>query len=282
MRTDMALERLTLSGEGAPKGVRVSEQRGENWTLTRIEVRSEEGARALQKPKGVYITLETPAFPDEGSLASDLPRLLAGEIGALLPANGAVLVVGLGNPGVTPDALGPKTADGVFATAHLTGEALRLFPPLRRVWVLKPGVTGQTGTESALIVEAVGKALRPDCVIAVDALAAGSVTRLGSHVQIASSGIEPGAGVGNARRELSFATLGVPVIGVGVPTVVDARTLAGELSGADPAEKTPYDALMVTPRDVDAMILSASRFLSLSLNLALQKNLTAEFLLGIR
>ena len=282
MRTDMALERFETAARPLPDGVRVKEMSGEGWRLTRITVDSEEGEAFLGKPVGEYVTLETGAFPDAGALTGELPRVLSREIAALLPEEGSVLVAGLGNPDVTPDALGPKTADGVFATAHFTEETLRLFPPLRRVWVLKPGVTGQTGAESALLVRAVCEKLRPDCVIAVDALAAGSVTRLGNNVQLSSAGIEPGAGVGNARKELSLSTLGVPVVSVGVPTVVDARTLAGELSGADPAEKTPYDALMVTPRDVDATIASAARFLSLGINLSLHKNLTPEFFLGMR
>ena len=281
MRTDMALE-LLERGQKTPAGVRVRESAGEGWRLTRIDVCSDAGCRALGKPKGTFITLETEAFPDASALTDGLPELFSREIAAFLPPEGSVLVAGLGNPDVTPDALGPKTADGVFATAHLDEETRALFPPLRRVWVMKPGVTGQTGAESAELVAAVAAKLCPDCVIAVDALAAGSVTRLGTNAQLSSVGIEPGAGVGNARKELSAATLGVPVVSLGVPTVVDAKTLADELSGGDPAEKTPYDALMVTPRDVDALIDSAARFLSLSINLALQKNLTADFFLGMR
>lgn len=283
MRTDMAIERHeALNGEEI-SGINVKKTEGEGWLLTEIQVLSSEASEKLQKPPGTYYTLETDAFPDISSLTGDTMTTLAGVLSGLLPEEGTVLVVGLGNLNVTPDALGPKCADMVFATRHIDETLIKTLslPGLRSVAVLSPGVTGQTGMEASFLTAGVCEKLKPSAVIAVDALAAGSAERLGNHIQISSAGIEPGSGVGNSRKALCRDTLGVPVISVGVPTVVDARTLAGDVTGQMQDRESPYDSMMVTPRDIDTVIDSASRLLALAINVSLQKNMSPEELLAL-
>lgn len=283
MRTDMAIERHEeLNGEEIP-GVNVKKTEGEGWLLTEIQVASDEASRRLQKPRGTYYTMETDAFPDIASLTGETMQSLSSILSGLLPESGTVLVVGLGNLNVTPDALGPKCADMVFATRHIDEgliETLSL-PNLRSVAVLSPGVTGQTGMEASFLTAGVCEKLKPSAVIAVDALAAGSVKRLGNNIQVSSAGIEPGSGVGNSRKALSYDTLGVPVVSVGVPTVVDALTLAGDVTGEAQDKTSSYGSMMVTPRDIDTVIDSAARLLALSINVSLQKNMSPEELLSL-
>ena len=283
MRTDLAIERCRDLTGGQREGIEVRENAGVGWLLTRITVKTASAARRLGKPVGEYLTFETPAFPDVSSLCGEKTAVLARELRRLLPETGPILVVGLGNLRVTPDALGPKCAERVLATAHLPQGVRQKLPRLRNVAVLSPGVSGQTGLEAQVIVQGVVGAFRPAAVIAVDALASGSVSRLGNNVQVSSAGIEPGAGVGNCRAPLSRESLGVPVIAVGVPTVVDAETLANDVNHAPRRERVPgpYASMMVTPRDIDAVIDAAAAFAALSINLSLQPGLTAEELLGV-
>lgn len=287
MRTDMAIERFAEVPEAERGGITVDRTGGDGWTMTKITVKTKTAGQRLQKPVGTYFTLETDAFPDVTSLTGEKTQALAKALSSLLPKTGPVLVAGLGNRNVTPDALGPRCASHVLATAHLGGDAIKALslPDLRPVAVIAPGVSGQTGLEASAVVKGVCGSLKPAAVIAVDALASGSVTRLGNNVQLSSAGIEPGAGVGNARKALSYETLGVPVVSVGVPTVVDAVTIAGELGGgaAEGAGRNSgaCDSLMVTPRDIDAVIEGAARFVALALNLALQPNLSAEEIMGV-
>ena len=282
-RTDLALERHERLTD-VPEGVVVDRRSDGNARLTRIEVTSEAAARALQKPQGVYYTLEMESLPDASSLSDGRLRLLTSALEALLPREGAVLAVGLGNRAVTPDALGPKCADMLFATRHIDGEtrsALSL-PVLREVSVLSPGVTGQTGVEAVELIASAVQTLRPAAVIAVDALAAASAARVARTVQLSSAGVEPGSGVGNARRALNQNTVGVPVIALGVPTVVDAVSLAGDVFGVsgEPTDER-FAGMMVTPREIDTVTDSAARLLALAVNLALQKNMSAAALLSL-
>ena len=186
-----------------------------------------------------------------------------------------MLVTGLGNASITPDALGPESADMVLATRHIDGEFARSvgLDDLRPTAVLTPGVLGQTGTERGEIVRGVCTVVHPVAVVVVDALAARSVARLGCTVQLCDTGIAPGSGVGNNRQPLNAETLGVPVIGMGVPTVVDAATIAREFSdrGEEAPDLTPRGAqMMVTPREVDVMIHRAARLVAMAINGALQ------------
>lgn len=283
-RTDLALECREING-GDLEVVIVNERSFDGGKLTVIDVLNETGEKKLGKPVGTYITMETDGFPEGDGLFCDATDELVGCLRSLLPSEGNVLVVGLGNTDITPDALGPKCSSMIFSTRHIdseTAEKLSL-PELRSVCSVSPGVTGQTGIETLEIIAGICGRIKPVCVICVDALAAGGVKRLAKTVQISSSGIEPGSGVNNSRKAITKETLGVPVIGIGVPTVVDAISLIGDITdaGIKKSDESSYDRLVVTPGNIDVIISSASRFLALAVNLALQKNLTAEELLNI-
>lgn len=281
----MALEKRENAGAGAIPGVDVKTRRREETLVTRIEIRTPEASAKLEKPTGVYFTVETDGFPDLSSLCGERQRVVTEILRELLPESGPVLVAGLGNPDITPDALGPRCAGMIFATRHLEPAVRRQLslPELREVSAVSPGVTGQTGVEAVEVIDGICRKIRPAAVIAVDALAAGSVRRLARTVQISNVGIEPGAGVGNARKALNESTLGVPVIAVGVPTVVDALSLSRDfISGGDLSEENrDLQAMVVTPRDTDTVTLSAARFLALAVNCALQPALSAEDLLSL-
>lgn len=177
---------------------------------------------------------------------------LAEELGHFLPEEGCVFLAGLGNRAITPDALGPRVASKVLATRHLrtalSEEELSYLPELRPVCVLAGGVLGQTGMESAELIEAVCKQIQPAAVVAVDALACAELSRLGKTIQMSDSGISPGSGVANRRAELSRRTLGVPVIALGIPTVVDLHTAVQGIYGKSVPKDRPN--MMVTPRDI--------------------------------
>ncbi len=269
-RTDLALETVknaeSLSKEDFEKCVKTVGQ----VTVTTLHLRSDTAADAVGKPRGTYVTLEFPALSDDEKQLEETAVLLADAITALLPESGTVLTVGLGNRGITPDALGPRTADMVLATRHIDGEFAKSvgLEGLRPSAVLTPGVLGQTGTESSEIVRGVCSVVSPAAILVVDALAAGDVARLGRTVQVADSGISPGAGVGNHRHPLNADTFGIPVIGIGVPTVVDAATIAAA-SGTNNLPKALQN-LIVTPKEIDLVINRAARLIAAGINGALQ------------
>ena len=254
-RTDLALERAGAKArKGTVNGMQVSRMR-------------ENGVH--------YITVEAPQIT--GTIDGDgkLRALLTQELKALLPKDGEVLVAGLGNPQVTPDALGPLCADRILATRHVRGKVAAEvgLGGLRSVSVTKPGVLGTTGVETAEMLHALIAELHPAAVVAVDAMAAGRLHRLGKTVQISDGGISPGAGVGNDRPSLCENTLGVPVIGLGVPTVVDAATLCSDLCAQ---EVEGASRMMVTPREIDTLVVRAAHLLALSINCALNPSLEPE------
>lgn len=267
------------------KGVSVSEEHNEECRTTIIEIKSEESAQKLGKAIGKYITIEMNAFSDEATVSKGRLQALVESIRALIPAGeGTVMVAGVGNAQMTADALGPQTASMVFATRHID-EALKksagLSAALRPVAAFSTGVLGQTGIESGEYIKSICKAVKPCCVITIDALAAGSVSRLGKTVQMSDTGIAPGSGIGNCRKRIDEAFLGVPVIAIGIPTVVDAVSLACEISGKsiDSIGKESLSVaqgVVVAPKDIDLLIKNASYLLALALNCALQPELTAE------
>ena len=274
-RTDLAIEVADEAQHLTDEDVGKDTFREGDTCVTRLHIRTDRAARALGKPQGAYITVEVPPLTDNEETLGKAAGLVANELTALLPAEGSVLVVGLGNRAITPDALGPESADMVLATRHIGGEFARSvgLDDLRPTAVLTPGVLGQTGTESGEIVRGVCTVVHPVAVVVVDALAARSVARLGRTVQLCDTGIAPGSGVGNNRQPLNAETLGVPVIGMGVPTVVDAATIAREFSdrGEEAPDLTPRGAqMMVTPREVDVMIHRAARLVAMAINGALQ------------
>lgn len=270
-RTDLAVEAHRVrAGAGRLEGVEVRETDRNGFRVSTVEVRSPATSKELCKPIGVYhtVTLD-PVLRREEAAFSAAAELISGLIGELLPQNVdfSALVVGLGNRAITPDAVGPHTMESVLATRHLRAQPEDLFSALRPVCVLSPGVLGTTGIEAARMVKAVSADLRPDVVIAVDALACSEPERLCRTIQITDTGITPGSGVGNDREALNRDSLGVPVITVGVPTVMDIRTVS---------DSDVLEGLFVTPRDIDTTVSDFSKLTGYAINLALQSELSIQ------
>jgi len=282
VRTDLAVEAHAFWRESAGettrlKGVAAREEQVEGMTVTRVEILDQEGARALGKPEGTYLTLDvSPLWRREEDAFPRAVRAVAALLGPLLPEEGPVLAAGLGNQAMTPDALGPRSLDHLLVTRHL-GEAL---PQLRPVAGLGAGELGTTGMEVAEWVRGAAEQVGPAAVIVVDALAARDLERLCATVQIADTGLVPGSGVGNHRMALNRETLGVPVISVGVPTVVDAETIARDLLGEAGAVPKALNGrgrrFFVTPESIDQKIRDLSKVLGYGINLALQESLALE------
>ena len=279
-RTDLALERCEFLGEKNIEGIEIERFDAKGATVSRIDVVNEKGAQTVEKPVGRYVTVEVTPFAKHAQFIDDSFEALCDEMKRMIPEEGSVLVAGLGNIRITPDALGPKCASMIFATRHITGELLKStgLDGLRSVSAFSTGVMGETGAEASELIEGAVRMLKPDVVITVDALAARSVSRLGNTVQMCNTGIVPGSGVGNSRKEISERTLGVPVIAIGVPTVVDAATLVSDYSGTNKVEDEAK-TMMVTPREVDLMIERAAKLTSLAINCALQKGIKPEDML---
>ncbi len=280
IRTDLALEMLEAAGELLPQGVRQEKFQENGIEVTRVQVETEEAARILRKPVGSYYTMETADFksvpPDFAAEVEAAARVLSR---LLPPKDQPVLVIGLGNQEITPDALGPKAVRLLLATRHIRAELAEEIGlgKLRPVSLLAPGVLGQTGIETAEIAAALAGTLRPSAVVVIDALAAKSVDRLARTLQISTAGISPGSGVQNTRRELSERTLGVPVISMGVPMVVDMTTVACDLLQDEAAEEKVSEAgqgMMVTPREIDLAVEHAAKLTAFGLNRALQPDLS--------
>ena len=282
-RTDLAVEAIENHKTAAAlPHVRQSDRTLEGFAVHEVRILSEDAAREIGKPQGRYLTLELDAlirreedaFPRAGKALSTLLRELLPH-----PNDGPVLIVGLGNRMITPDAIGPQTADHVIATRHLVAQSPAIFADWRPVSALAPGVLGQTGVETGEVICGVLDRVRPAAVIAVDALAAGRLSRLLRTVQLADTGITPGAGVGNTRAALNKETLGVPVIAVGVPTVVDGATLAHEISsqlGQPDCEALDdlSQPVMITTRDIDREVADISRMIGYAVNMALHPHLS--------
>ena len=255
-RTDLALESVQAACSGAEtgtiSGVRSRERTREGYAVTDIRVEDEDGAQALGKPVGRYVTVDLgPYFRREADYFDRGVRCLAGELAALLP-EGPVLAAG--------DAVGPASIDNLLVTRHMIRAMPRQFADFRPVAAVCPGVLARTGLEALELVRGAVERVRPAAVIAVDALAARDSARLCATVQLSDTGLVPGSGVGNRRSALDRGTLGVPVIAVGIPTVVDADPRAG---------------LFLTPRDIDQRIRELGRLLGYGITLALQPSLTA-------
>ena len=282
-RTDLAVEAIENHKTAAAlPHVQQSDRTLEGFAVHEVRILSEDAAREIGKPQGRYLTLELDAlirreedaFPRACKALSTLLRELLPR-----PNDGPVLIAGLGNRMITPDAIGPQTADHVIATRHLVAQSPAIFADWRPVSALAPGVLGQTGVETGEVICGVLDRVRPAAVIAVDALAAGRLSRLLRTVQLADTGITPGAGVGNARAALNKETLGVPVIAVGVPTVVDGATLAHEISSqlGQPACEALDDLsqpVMITTRDIDREVADISRMIGYAVNMALHPHLS--------
>ena len=282
-RTDLALEARELWQESAGKttrltGVKAVKRKQEGYPVTRVDILDSRGEEALGKPRGSYLTVDLTTFWQRKSdFFQRAVRAVGTPLKELVPTEGPVLVVGLGNRAMTPDAVGPLAADHVLVTRHLISAMPRQFSGFRPVSVLRSGVLGTTGVESAEAVRGLASEVKPACVIAVDALASRRVGRVCAAVQLSDTGIIPGSGVGNHRHPLNAETLGVPVIAIGVPTVVDSATLAADL--LEETGVTDYDEeklrtsrqnLMVTPRDIDQQVRDLGKVIGYGINWALQ------------
>lgn len=319
IRTDLALEATeifreqavnnTLEERGEPTGVEVENAGTQDIKITRVKVTSPTGEASIGKPMGNYITLEIPGLKNnDQQLYENSCKAFAKELINILKLGdkSTILIVGLGNWNVTPDALGPKVISSVMVTRHL----LEYIPEqvdkgVRPVCAVAPGVLGITGIETGEIVRGIVDRVKPDLIIAIDALASRKMERVSTTIQIADTGISPGSGVGNKRMELSKSTLGVPVIAIGVPTVVDAATMANDaidlvidsmieqaqqgtefynmLKSIDRNDKyqliqevlRPYIGnLIVTPKEIDDIIERISKVIANGLNIALHQGIT--------
>ena len=280
-RTDLAAESRALWQESAGNtaelaGVAARDYRRRGFPVTRVEILDGRGAQALGKPVGTYTTVDLrPYFQDRSQQFAPAAEALAEELRPLLPEEGAVFVAGLGNAAMTPDAIGPAAVGHLLITRHL-GEAV---PALRPVAGAAAGVLGTTGMEAAEWVRGMAERVEPAAVLVIDALAARGLERLCAAVQLSDTGIIPGSGVGNARMALNRETLGVPVVSIGVPTVVDALTLTADLLPEGEAAvpetlRRRGRSLFVTPKDVDEQIRELGKVVGYAVNLALQRGLT--------
>lgn len=313
-RSDVATEALSELSRGSV-GIEKEEFAKDGIKVTRVKITDENAAFRLGKEKGGYVTVDVGNAYEDDSVFFDAVNVLGEELkrvicGAVGKKEFSALVVGLGNVSLTSDAIGPNTAEGIVVTRHMKSGAPELFEKMNfnSVSAVVPGVLGNTGIESSVSVKAVAEKTAPDVVIAIDALASSAPERLCRSVQISDTGISPGSGVGNSRKELSEKTVGVPVVAVGVPTVSDALTVTGSVmaelikslensSNATDLElcdrltsawnessfltvkrklsETPFN-FIVTPKDIDVLVKKASKLLSLALNKALHNGISQE------
>ncbi len=297
IRTDLALEaRENIEeNEGEIHGVRYEEKYDEkkDVKVTRVVIDTKNGAKAMGKPMGTYVTMEAPGMlePDE-DYHREISVCLAEQLKELIPhmdAEQSILVVGLGNRDVTADALGPHVVDNLFITRHVVkeyGKAAYNASKMNLISSMEPGVMAKTGMETAEIIKGVVMQTAPDVLIVIDALAARSIRRLNRTIQITDTGIQPGSGVGNHRNALTKESLGIPVIAIGVTTVVDAATIVGDAlerlakecgdSGSNvrlgeyPKTFTELGNMYVTSKDIDAVIKRLGYTLSEGINIALE------------
>lgn len=270
IRTDLITEQQELHTETV-SGAVTSERSIGAVKLKTVVIKDTDAAEQLGKPPGTYITAEYGNIISSGSEVS-LKQAVISALSQLIPTRSNILVVGLGNRDITPDAIGPLAVDRMFATRHI-GRTLREqlgLEGLNSVSALIPGVLGKTGIEAVEIIRGTVQRTSPDAVIVIDALAARHTERLCRTVQLCNTGISPGSGVENSRSEISEAVLGVPVTAIGIPTVVDIRTLIYDLTESAAPINTP---MMVTPTDIDLQIRRLADLLAQSLNMFLQPSL---------
>lgn len=316
IRTDLAMEQKERfeNDNVEVQGVILEEDYNEEKEIriTTVRIDTENGAKIMKKPVGTYVTLEAPdlSVPDEeyhSEVAMELAAVLRGFLQRIIRIENkdySALVVGLGNRKVTPDALGPNVVDNLNITRHVVKEYGKYAmgeEDVRLISAIVPGVMGQTGMESVEIIRGIVKETRPDIIIAIDALAARSSKRLNRTIQITDTGINPGSGVGNHRNAITKDTVGVPVVAIGVPTVVDAATIVNDtmenlllaletsetlkgvgvvMQGYSATEKYELvkelispnlNGLFVTPKDIDETVKSISYTLSEALNYLFSK-----------
>lgn len=317
VRTDLIVEAKEIytkehKEEKDIDGIEAIEENENGIKVTTVKVKNEDGAKKIGKPQGNYITIDIPNFTAyDGDTMDDVSKVLAEILGRLvnIDTEKTALVVGLGNRKVTPDALGPKVTEKIMVTRHLqTVMPEAIDDSVRPVCSIAPGVLGITGIETSEIIKAVVDKVKPDLIICIDALAARRIERVNTTIQIGDTGIAPGAGVGNNRMKINEESLGVKVIAIGVPTVVDAVTIANDsidlvidslisgtsngnefykmLKSLDKSEKgalirevlssKALGDMIVTPKDIDLVIDSLSKIIANGINMAVQPNMDME------
>ena len=269
LRTDIAYEAHETILKSDCKGVLVSKWNEEKTEITLTEIISDEAARKMNKAKGKYVTLLMPEFSHESELIDGRLNTLTKQIINLLPEKAKTfLVAGLGNENITPDALGPLCADKILSTRHFENflkEDLFLSK-LNPVSAISTGVLGQTGIETAEYIKGIVDIVKPDLVIIIDALATIKKSNLCKTIQITNTGITPGSGVGNYRKSIDKETLGVPVISIGVPTVISLEN---------------EDNMIVTPKEIDTIVKRAAALIAMGINCALQPTADADLFLAM-
>ena len=273
VRTDLAVEAHEISKREAAEidGVISRVEQTGRITVTRVEITNENGERALGKAQGNYITIDAPDLKYSLEIYEKVCAIIADEIRKMadITKGGVTLVAGLGNRDITPDALGTSVVSKLLITRHLKSSMSHIFGDnLGDVCAIAPGVSGTTGIETADIIKSIVERVRPNLIIAVDALAAADIERISNTIQISDTGIQPGAGVGNNRDGLSEKTTGVKVIAIGVPTVIDASTIS---KTEIPKELAP---LMVTTKDIDLVIERSAKTVANGINLALHSGMS--------
>lgn len=280
IRTDMAAESFSQAG-GAQKleGVKLMQKSidAARFEVTDITIETQAAAKKLGRPMGRYITLTAAdsTFDMYSDCFEERAEVIAKAIRELCGGCERFLAVGLGNSALTSDAVGPLTAEKIFATRHIKMLAKELDnDELGEVTVIQTGVLGNTGIESSEQVKAIAERVRPQAVIAVDALACSELSNLGRTIQLCDTGISPGSGVENARKELSAATLGVPCIAIGVPTVIDLCTAAEHIFGKSAPETS--ENIMVSPKTADKLSENCSKLIAMGINRAVHPTLSQE------
>lgn len=286
IRTDLATECPPVEKNEQTDGIEIFKEELLCAGITTIRITNENGERASGKPTGTYVTVSFDKiwFADD-SLFNDTARVIAKEIRKLTSCQEGdkpfenIMVVGLGNQYITSDAIGPQSIKGITVTRHIKSKDEALFRALKskNVSAITPGVIGQTGIETAELIKSASENVNPDLIVVIDALASKSIDRLASTVQISDTGLSPGSGIGNKNQAINKDTIGVPVIAIGVPTMVDSSTLV-----YDALEKAGIEDLcdeliqilengkrfFVTLNESDIVIASLSRLLSTAVNLA--------------
>lgn len=291
LRTDLALD-IKETKKDLIDGIEYNKEIKNLCTITRINIINNNGAKELQKPIGKYTTIEMPPLTDNFTDTEETFNIISNEIKQFLPINknDIALVAGLGNSEITPDALGVKSMDFILATRHLSKELTKSvgLDKLRSVAVLSPGVLGKTGIETGEIILSIIHKIKPSYLIVVDALATRKLSRLGCTIQISDSGISPGAGVGNNRFKINKDNMGIPVISIGMPTVVDANTLISDLlypqlSNLEIKNLLPKntETMVVTPKEIDLLIQRASKLIGTAINCALQSEYSSDLLISL-
>lgn len=281
IRTDLALECLNhfqnTDGQGREvEGVIYHRKTIQGISVHSMEILTEDASNNLCKPIGSYYTISLNKIIkrcDESFLNG--VTCISEVLRSILPHGNKYLIACLGNPQITPDAIGPLSSRYLMVTRHLKAYMPDTFSDFSEVSLVSPGVLGTTGIESASLIKGAVDAVKPDVVLVVDALAAKDVSSLGAAIQISNTGIEPGSGVGNRRYALNTETLGVPVISIGVPTIVDLSTLLYSISH-NVSNDTRYDHMFVTPQNIDTLVSDSAKLIAYGMNFALHPNLSLE------